>query len=347
MSELNASIIIVSYNNQDDILPCLDALYRNTSMHFEVIVFDNASSDQTTTLIAENFPQVCLLTSEQNIGFAGGNNAAAKHASSDVLVFLNPDTIVQENWLAPLVHTLDGERIGAVTAQILFAEPPNRINACGNNVYLSGMTYCRFLGKPAVEDTEPFAVGAVSGAAFAMKRPLFKQIGGFENAFFMYYEDTDLSLRLNYMGLRCIVVPTSIIWHNYHANFHANKVYYLERNRYLSLFSLLHGGVLVLMLPAIVWSEIVTWGYCLLQRQGALQAKLRSWRDVWRQTKWISRRRQQYAAWQPSKQLLQTVFVNQLDTGYAAESELIGRVVAGVSWILAAPILAISRLGKN
>ncbi len=347
MSDLQASIIIVSYNNQEDIIPCLDALYQNTHIPFETIVFDNASSDQTPTLIAENFPQVCLLTSEQNIGFAAGNNEAAKHATSDVFVFLNPDTIVQENWLVPLVATLDGDQIGAATSQILFAEPPNKINACGNNVYLSGMTYCQFLGEAAVEDTEPFPVGAVSGAAFAMKRPLFDQLNGFEESFFIYYEDTDLSLRLNYLGLRCVVVPTSIVWHNYHANFHADKVYYLERNRYLSLFSLLHWWLLVLMFPAILWSEIVTWGYCLLQRQGALQAKLRSWRDVWRQTKWIRSRRKQYAAWQPSKHLLQTVFVNQLDAGYASENQWLGCVVAGVSWIVAAPIFAISRLGKN
>ena len=377
-----ASIVIVSYNNQDDILSCLDAIYQHTHIPFEIIVFDNASTDKTTTLVTENFPQVCLIAHESNIGFAQGNNKATEHASSDVFVFLNPDTIVQENWLAPLVEVLNkggldliphpnlpplrgkgstpsqfqgegwgkGDRvpqIGAVTSQILFAESPNRINACGNNVYLSGMTYCQFLGEVAVAKTKPFPVGAVSGAAFGMKRPLFEQLGGFEESFFMYYEDTDLSLRLNYLGWQCAVVPTSVVWHNYHATFHANKVYYLERNRYLSILSLLHWGLLVLMFPAILWSEIVTWGYCLLQGQGALQAKVRSWRDVWRQAKWIRSRRKHFAKWQPSKQLLKTVFVNQLDAGYAAENQLLGRVVASVSWILAAPILAISRLGNK
>ena len=340
-----ASIIIITYNNEADIEVCLHAIYQNTQYPFELIVFDNASEDNTVAIVSEKFPQINLIAHSANVGFAQGNNEAAHHAESDFVVFLNPDTIVQKGWLAPLIDSLQQESdIGAVTSQILFADPPNRINACGNNVYLSGMTYCQFLGNAPVTKPEPFSVGAVSGAAFAMKRPLFEKIGGFVETFFMYYEDTDLSLRLNYLGWRCVVIPKSVVWHNYQSTFHANKVYYLERNRYMSLLSLLHWGLLVLMFPAILWSEVVTWGYCFLQQQGAIQAKVQSWRDIWSQLQWIRHRRKQYAKWSASKQLLTTMFVSRLDAGYAAENQLLGQIVSGVSWLLAFPILMISRL---
>jgi GT2 family glycosyltransferase len=340
-----ASIIIVTYNNAAHILPCLQAIQQETSLPIEIIVWDNDSQDGTADLISQHFPGVNLIHSQENVGFAAANNHAAVPAQADVLVFLNPDTLIQPGWLPPLLQTLaQHSEIGAVTPQLLFAQSPERINACGNSVYLSGVTYCLYLGRPSLTSDDLMAVGALSGAAFAMKKGLFAELGGFEESFFMYFEDTDLSLRLRQDGYGVTAVPTSRIYHDYEPKFSPQKVYYLERNRYLSIFSLCHWSLLVLMFPALLWTEMMMWGYCWLHGRAFAQAKARAWRDFFQRRGWIRQRRRQYANWQMARRLINQVFTSRLEIGYTTHLSALARPVEWVGWLMAAPILKLARL---
>lgn len=336
------SIIIVSYNSSHYIVDCLKALQTNTPEAHEIIVFDNASNDNTVQLIREGFTAVRIQVSEANIGFAAANNRAAQMANGKYIAFLNPDTMVEENWLPPLLETLAmNKAIGAVTPQIVFANQPTLVNTCGNTMHFSGLTFCESYGKP-VSHQGPHTVSAVSGAAFVMSRELFAWLGGFEEKFFMYYEDTDLSLRIRCAGYVCTAVPAAIVRHAYTASFSPQKMFYLERNRYLSLFSLINGWLLLLMAPSLLLMELVAWGYAVLQGKEKRQAKWRAWVDLFRQRKWLANRRQQLTCSQPGH--LIAVFSAKLNAHYVAEQNaLLLRLMETAVWLVAAPALQMAK----
>jgi len=267
------SIIIVTYNSATYILQCLESLLQNSDVPFEIIVYDNSSTDGTQDLVRPYSSDVQLIEGADNIGFPAACNRGADVAQGEFLAFLNPDTTVEPHWLSPLIGMLKSDpSVGAVTPQIVFADYPEKVNTCGNQVHFSGITYCREFGAP-VSDKSPTEVGAVSGAAFAVRKRLFEDLGGFESSFFLYYEDTDLSFRIRCAGLRCMAVYGSRVRHAYRPSFNNSaKIFYLERNRYLSLLSLVAWPVFILMLPSLALMELASWSHSLQQDREAIFA---------------------------------------------------------------------------
>lgn len=275
-AELAASIIIVNYNGWHDLERCLKSLETSQLTDCEVIVVDNSSTDDSPEQIERTFPYVRLIRSASNLGFGAGNNLGAQIAIGRVLVFLNPDTTVTPGWLSPLLTTVEADpQVGMATARILLMNDPDRVNTCGNELHLSGIAFCRGMGKPlASRSNDIRQVAAVSGAAFAIRRELFHQIGGFDEAFFLYMEDTDLSIRVQLAGYKCLFVPDSVVYHDYTLTFGQMKTYYQERNRYLMLIKSLHWPTLIVLLPALILSEVVTWGFVLLRDRSRIRNKL-------------------------------------------------------------------------
>lgn len=339
------SIIIVTYNSSADIGACLDALRAQTYAPCELIIYDNASADGTPQLVRSRYPEVKLIEGKENIGFAAACNIAARAATGPFLAFLNPDTVVGPGWLEPLVEALEAdESAGAATAQILLADAPDRINACGNEIHLSGIAYCRGYGELAVSGY-PVEVGALSGAAFVVRKELFERVGGLEASFFLYYEDADLSLRLRTKGLRCLAVPASRVYHSYNGSFGVDKLFFLERNRYLSLLSLLDWRILILMVPSLCVAELGAWGYAALCGRRGLAAKARAWRHVWKRRHWIKERRQVWARGRTNLPFLLGAFSARLAVQYVSPTnELLSRALAVAGMVSAYPMLALARL---
>ncbi len=338
------SVIIVTYNSGNYIARCLESLRRQSYPAPEIILYDNASGDGTAALVAAGFGDVKLIAGDVNLGFAAACNRAAQAAWGDVLAFLNPDTIVAYDWLAALVHALTADpHTGAATSQVLLAEAPETINACGNAVHLSGVAYCHRIGEPAMAG-EPVAVNAFSGAAFAIRRADFERAGGFESTFFLYYEDADLSLRLRGMGLSIVVAPASQVWHDYRTEPSPEKVFYLERNRYLSLCSLLPLRALILMAPSLALAEAFAWGDACLRGTDALAAKARSWLAIARAVPWLRERRRRYVQKQGLAVYMCGAFTARLHLRYVrAGSSPLVHLAEAAAWLVAAPALAVAR----
>jgi GT2 family glycosyltransferase len=148
------------------------------------------------------------------------------------------------------------------------------VNACGNEVHLSGLTLCRGMGQPSKAYDAPCEVGAVSGAAFLMRRELFEHLGGFDASFFLYMEDVDLSLRARLAGKRILYVPEAVVYHDYQLHFGRRKIFYQERNRYRMLLKIFRWRTLLALLPALLLAEAVTWGFVLSHEPGRLGNKL-------------------------------------------------------------------------
>jgi len=277
---VRTSIIIVYYNQIDLLFDCLTSLIPTLSSSDEVIIVDNASQEQRNNEISNLFPFVKLIKNERNIGFGGGNNLGVEHAKGKYFAFLNPDTVVENGWLDHLIQTLETHpRVGMITPKILLKQDTSKINTCGNSIHISGLTLCRGMGKPRDYYPNTGIVNAVSGACFLLKNELYKQIGGFNETFFMYMEETDLSLRSRLVGYQCFYDADSTIYHNYNLSIDPYKVYYQERNRYLLLLNNFHFATLIILVPVLLISEIVTWGFVLLKDLPNWKNKIRAY--IW------------------------------------------------------------------
>lgn len=305
---MTVSIIVVNYNGGDRLLTCVQSLVSDPKRgDSDIILVDNASTDGSADAVERAFPEVRVIRSAENLGFGGGNNLGAQAASGEYLAFINPDTIAAAGWLTPLVSALDADPcVGLATSKVLLLRDPGQINTCGNEVHCSGLTLCRGMGLNSATLAEPAEVGAVSGAAFVMRRALFEMLGGFDASFFLYMEDTDLSWRAQLLGYRCLYVPDSVIYHDYTLRFGPQKTFYQERNRYLLLLKTLRWRSLVVLTPALLLAEVVTWGFILARERRQLANKVRAY--AWVAANWSpimeKRRATQRLRREPDRRLL-------------------------------------------
>lgn len=261
----HTSVILVGYNSAVWLPRALTAIRdQNYPSEFDVTFVDNGSSDGSVDLVRRDFPTVRVIESEHNGGYAGGNNLGATHARGEILAFVNPDTCVEPNWLTELVRPLVRDRsVGMTTSKIVRLDAPDTINTCGNDISLSGITTCRGSGRSAGEIIVDEDVDAVSGAACAIRRNLFHRLGGFDDEFFMYLEDTDLSWRVRLAGYRCRLAARSVVAHDYTFQLTPKKTERIERNRYLMLAKNLSLHSLIALIPAFLAGEVATWGWAL------------------------------------------------------------------------------------
>lgn len=290
------SVIIVNYNGRSYLDACLQSVLAYSGKDVEVFLVDNQSDDGSADYVSAHYPQVQVIPNQNN-GYGAGNNLAARVALGKYLVFLNPDTCVTPGWLDRLLLPLAANpRIGMTTPKLVLMDDPQRINTAGNDVHLTGLTLCRGMGEPVEGMAETAVIPAVSGAAFVMRHDLFSQLGGFDADFFLYMEDTDLSLRARFAGYSCLYVPKSVVYHDYSLRFGSNKTYYQERNRYLMLLKNLRWRTLLLLLPALLLAELITWGFVLVQEPARLVNKLRAYAWIGRRWQSIMRKRRKTQA---------------------------------------------------
>ena len=286
------SVIIVNFNDLHLLKNCLLSLLQSIESNIEIIVVDNASQDGSPGMVEHCFPEVHLICSPTNVGFGRANNLGALHARGKYLAFLNPDTIVKVGWLEALINILETDsKIGLVTSKILLLNDYEKINTCGNDIHITGLTLCRGVRQPADDYSQPETVSAISGAAFAIRRDLFEFLGGFDPFFFLYMEDTDLSLRARLLGYNCLYVPDSVVYHDYTLSFSPHKIFYQERNRYLMLLKVFHWCTLLALIPALLLAEVVTWGFVISHEPLRLSNKLRAYYWIIRHWKEIMQRR--------------------------------------------------------
>jgi GT2 family glycosyltransferase len=254
----------------------LDALASLDERPAEVIVVDSASSDDTLEVLAGY--DVTVIAEPDNIGFAAGCHVGARAADGSVLVFLGHDTVPHQGWLKPLVESLDDPGIGVAMATIEDAETPGTFNTSGGILTYFGLAWISDPGMPIPEEHELVEVAFPSGAATAIRKETWREFGGFREPFFMYHEDTDLGWRLRLAGRKVMRVPGSRVSHRYDFGRSPDKMYHLERNRWIMLRSNYRRRTLAVLFPALLLVEAgIT---VIARRDGWLPEKRRAWRDA-------------------------------------------------------------------
>ncbi|MCS7283793.1 MAG: glycosyltransferase family 2 protein [Anaerolineae bacterium] len=273
------SIVLVVYNGQPYLEICLDSLRQTLPADAELLVVDNGSTDGSPALVRERMPEARLLVNRANRGFASACNQVAGIAQGEVLIFLNQDTCVEPGWLEALLEPLQNPTVGLTTPTILWMEKPERIQSCGQVVHYTGLVFARNFGalRSAITETFPTDVAAVSGAAFAVRRDVWEKLNGFCEAFFMYYEETDLSWRAQRAGYRCLHVPLSVVHHAGRLDRPSPvALYYSFRNRLLMIWRNWGRRTLSLLGPALYLADRIEWGLALARGKAGLAAKFRA-----------------------------------------------------------------------
>jgi len=209
------SVLIVNWNGASLLRSCLDALKNQTFKDFEIILIDNGSTDDSATMVIDNYPEVQLIVLPENRGFAGGNNLAAGEAKGEWLVLLNNDVIAESSWLATLAVAAESNKgfAGFASCQLSY-EDPEILDGAGDDYHCSGRVWRRGVGErfgpPWNEKMEVFSP---CGATAMYKKDIFMSCGGFDEDFFCYLEDVDLGFRLRLLGHRFLYVPEARVRH--------------------------------------------------------------------------------------------------------------------------------------
>jgi GT2 family glycosyltransferase len=210
------SVIVVNYNGRHFLADCLGGLERQTlpRHRFEIILIDNASADGSAEYVRADFPGVRVVEASRNLGFTGANNLGFRVARGRYVVLLNNDARPEPGWLAALLGAADGERMGGVTSRVLFRNEPRVVNSTGLVPYRDGRAGDRHLRQPDGPATRlPGEVFGGTGASLLLTRELLDDVGGFDSALFMYYEDVDLAWRARLRGWRFVYAPESVVYH--------------------------------------------------------------------------------------------------------------------------------------
>jgi GT2 family glycosyltransferase len=210
----DVSVIIVTWNGREHLDACLTAVSAQREVEAETILVDNASTDGTVDFVRAHFPWVRVVALDTNRGFAGGNNAGVREARGHILAFLNNDTVAAPDWLFRIVGALDvTRRVAFVTSRIVYMHPPGVIDSAGDGMTRAGGAFKRLHGAPSALAEESREVFGACGAAFAVLKDVFDEIGGFDEDFFASHEDVDLSYRARLRGYRCWYEARAVVEH--------------------------------------------------------------------------------------------------------------------------------------
>lgn len=274
----SVSAIVVAYGAEECLEPGVAALLGSPGVTVDVVLVDNGCTDGAVDRI-EGTPGVTVVRPDRNLGFAGGCNAGAEVATGEVLVLVNPDAIVAPEALAVLSEGALRPGVGIATASVRLADRPHLLNSAGNEIHFTGMSWSGHFEEEASDHTTEQDVVAASGAAMAIRRRLWQELGGFDEDFFAYYEDADLSLRCWLRGLRVVFLPGAIVAHRYEFSRNPEKFFLLERNRAVMVWSCWSRRMLLVTAPALLLLEVTT--LLMALAQGWYPQKLRAWRWLW------------------------------------------------------------------
>jgi len=281
------SVVIVAYRTGPALLRCLESLEGQEGL-VEAIVVDNGGGGPEIEE-ARSMEGVRVLDAAGNLGFAPGCNLGARQAQGDVLVFLNPDTVVADGALPQLERAVADPSVGIAMARLLLLDEPDKLNSSGVQVHVTGIGWAGGFGDAADTISERREVPAPSGTAMAVRTDTFHRLGGFADELFMYLEDLELGWRARIAGLRVVIEPAADVLHEYEYGRNPRKNYFLERNRLVFVLSAYSVRLLVLLGPLLLATEL---GMVLLAlKERWARDKLAGWAWLVRNAADVGRRR--------------------------------------------------------
>ncbi len=290
------SILILNYNGFRFLKNCLDSVLSQSYKNFEVIFFDNASTDNSINYVKGNynFEQIKIISSKVNLGFTGGNNKGLKHCSGELIVLLNNDTIVEKSWLKNLIEDYDScENPGIIQSLVItegikpeYYEMNGTINLLGHNIMKQFEIAEIGIGK----------ILLATGACMMFRKSLVKELDGlFPEEYFFYAEDTFFSLRSIFAGYNNYHTSNSAVRHIGSGSIGKKKNSFVtfcqERNRLLNFLVLFSPKFFIKYIPFLIFNFFVKIIRGLVSSQYSLTGLFRAYYWLLANTDWINNKR--------------------------------------------------------
>ncbi|MBI5731744.1 MAG: glycosyltransferase family 2 protein [Candidatus Magasanikbacteria bacterium] len=268
------AIIYLSFHCQpylDDVVSALEKLtYPKEKVEFVIVDNPHPQYGASVRYINEKImpksggalPKITLIANQENLGFAGGNNAGIKYALAkdfDYVFLHNNDAFVAANFLEPLVEALEKDKtIGAGQSLLMLHPETELINSAGNVAHYLGFGYCDNYRQPIGEISLPAVkeIAYASGAAILMRVDLLRACGALDEDFFLYHEDWEYCYRLRTAGYKIVLARDSVVYHKYQFGRSITKYFWMERNRYGVLLEFFKWPTLVLIFPMLAVMEL-------------------------------------------------------------------------------------------
>lgn len=294
MKKPKVSCIIVTYNSATYIKACLEALTQCTYPNKEILLIDNNSKDGTLAIAKKFSSKITIHSLSTNKGYAGGHSYGISKAKSKYVFLLNPDTLVTPNFLEPLVNSLlENSQRAAAQPLVLLSQKPHKINLTGKVTHYLAFDWLRDYKANAHRASGPIV--SFSGSGILLDKTAYQEIGGFDQNYFMYYEDSDLSWRFRLQGYALWYCSESKIFHDYkfipNEQYQAfsQKVFWAERNRLYTFFKNYTLTTLLMLFPVFILMELALLVYFL--SKGLIKVKLNSYFSLWQQRKTLLKTR--------------------------------------------------------
>ena len=280
---------MVVYGEEPWLERCVTSLLASQGVHSEVVLVENGGSESTIAEL-ERSERVTVIRPGRNTGFAEGCNIGVTGCRSDLVALINPDAIVDPTALRLLCDVAVQPDVGIATGSIRLADRPDALNAAGTVITITGLSWSSHFGEPASVVPDAVNVAGASGAGLVVRRSLWEEFGGFNEHFFAYYEDAELSIRMHRRGLKVIYVPEAVIVHRYEFSRNSAKFFLLERNRAVTMLTCFSRRHLLAITPLLIPMELGL--VALSLRHGWVSEKMRSYWWILRHLRDIRARRQ-------------------------------------------------------
>ncbi|SVB25106.1 uncharacterized protein METZ01_LOCUS177960 [marine metagenome] len=294
MTQPLVSIIILNYNAGQILLDCFESVIKTNYDNFEIIIVDNASEDKSYRKCKEKFERTRIIENGKNLGYCEGNNIGIREAKGDYIIILNPDTIVESNWIEELISAYSKFGEGLYQPKILSLNEKQVLQSTGNMIHIFGFGFAKDKGRKDVEvDEEIKKIGYASGTCLFTSRNVLDKVGLLDSFLFLYHDDLDLGWRASQIGINSYYVPKSKIYHveSYSLKWSAKKFYWLERNRKYCLLTHYSKNTYAKMYSSLCLVDLFVWFFYI--SKGFLGAKIKAELDIRRNRKFIETKYQE------------------------------------------------------
>tara|TARA_B110000467_G_scaffold98835_1_gene89411 strand:- start:199 stop:1254 length:1056 start_codon:yes stop_codon:yes gene_type:complete len=287
------SIVILNYNGIEYVEKCLESVYRTVRCRFEVILIDNASTDGSQLICKKRFPQIRLFQNDVNLAMAG-RNIGIDNALGKYIVFLDSDATVHPNWLQNLIKSYLSHGEGLYQGKILEMNKADVVVSSGNLLNIFGFGYARGNGEKDTGQYEKFMqISFPVGACLFSSLDVIKKIGYFDesNLLYLMYDDVDYGWKSLTFGIPSFYEPTCIVYHpvTTSSKLNSHKMFLLERNRWICLFSYYSTKTLVKIIPLLLIIDFSLFFFLLTKGMGF--AKIKAFFSILKMINLIRRRK--------------------------------------------------------
>ena len=293
-SQSLVSIIILNYNAGQLLLDCVNSIKKSNYDNFEIIIVDNMSNDQSHKKCKSKFPEVKLIENMKNFGYCEGNNIGIRKAKGDFIVILNPDTIVEYNWIKELIFAHEKLGEGLYQPKILSLNEKQVLQSTGNMIHIFGFGFAKDKGRKDEEvDEEIKKINYASGTCLFTSKSVLEKVGLLDSFLFLYHDDLDLGWRASQIGINSYYTPKSKIYHveSYSLKWSAKKFYWLERNRKYCILTHYSKSTYAKIHYSLCLIDFFVWFFYI--SKGFLGAKIKAELDIRKNREFIETKYQE------------------------------------------------------